>query len=89
MRKDEVEMSEFLDSLKAPQSRRIIEYLVEKNLKLDALSKKTKLSVASIELHVKPLLHSGLVTLNSKKEYRINKSKFERCLAWFTSIANV
>jgi len=89
MRKDEVEMAEFLDSLKAPQSRRIIESLVEENLKLDALSKKTKLSDASIELHLKPLLHSGLVTLNSKKEYRINKSKFERCLAWFTSIANV
>ena len=89
MRKDEVEMAEFLDSLKAPQSRRIIESLVEENLKLDALSKKTKLSVASIELHIKPLLQSGLVTLNSQKEYRINKSKFNRCLAWFTSIAKV
>jgi DNA-binding transcriptional ArsR family regulator len=89
MRKDEVEMAEFLDSLRAPQSRRIIESLVVENLKLDALSKKTKLSIASIELHLKPLLHFGLVTLNSKKEYRINKSKFKRCLAWFTSIAKV
>lgn len=89
MRKEELEMAEFLDSLKAPQSRRILESLVEENLKLDALSKKTKLSVASIELHIKPLLQSGLVTLNSQKEYRINKSKFNRCLAWFTSIAKV
>jgi len=89
MRKDEIEMVEFLESLKAPQSRRIIETLMIENLSLNALSKKTKLSVASIELHVEPLLHSGLVTLNSKKEYRINRSKFERCLAWFTSIANV
>jgi len=89
MRKDEVEMAEFLDSLKAPQSRRIIESLVEENLKLAALSKKTKLSVGSIELHLMPLIHSGLVTLNNKKEYRVNKSKFNRCLAWFTSIAKV
>jgi len=89
MRKDEVEMAEFLDSLKAPQSRRIIESLVEENLKLAALSKKTKLSVGSIELHLMPLIHSGLVTLNNKKEYRVNKSKFKRCLAWFTSIAKV
>jgi len=89
MRKDEIEMVEFLESLKAPQSRRIIETLMIENLSLNALSKKTKLSVGSIELHLKPLLHSGLVTLNSKKEYRINKSKFERCLEWFTSISNV
>jgi DNA-binding transcriptional ArsR family regulator len=89
MRKDEIEMVEFLESLKAPQSRRIIETLMIENLSLNALSKKTKLSVGLIELHLKPLLHSGLVTLNSKKEYRINKSKFERCLEWFTSISNV
>jgi len=87
MRKEEIEMVEFLDSLKAPQSRRIIESLVEENMKLEVLSKKTKLSVGSIELHLKPLLDSGLVTINSQKEYRINKSKFNRCLAWFTSIA--
>jgi DNA-binding transcriptional ArsR family regulator len=87
MRKEEIEMVEFLDSLKAPQSRRIIESLVEENMKLEVLSKKTKLSVGSIELHLKPLLNSGLVTFNSQKEYRINKSKFNRCLAWFTSIS--
>jgi len=82
-------MIEFLESLKAPQSRRIIESLLLENLSLKALSKKTKLSVGSIELHLKPLLKSGLVILNSENEYRINKSKFNRSLSWFTSIADI
>jgi DNA-binding transcriptional ArsR family regulator len=89
MRKDEIEMVEFLESLKAPQSRRIIETLMIENLSLKALSKKTKLSVGSIELHLKPLLKSGLVILNNENEYRINKSKFNRSLSWFTSIADI
>jgi len=89
MRKDEIEMVEFLESLKAPQSRRIIETLMIENLSLNALSKKTKLSVGSIELHLKPLLKSGLVILNNENEYRINKSKFNRSLSWFTSIADI
>ncbi len=89
MRKDEIEMVEFLESLKAPQSRRIIETLMIENLSLNALSKKAKLSVGSIELHLKPLLQSGLVILNNENEYRINKSKFNRSLSWFTSIADI
>jgi DNA-binding transcriptional ArsR family regulator len=86
MRKDEVEMAEFLESLKAPQSRRIIESLVVESMTIEALGKKSKLSVGSIGIHIQPLLDSGLVTLTSKKEYRLNRSKFNRCQSWFTSL---
>ena len=86
MRKDEVEMAEFLECLKAPQSRRIIESLVAENMKIEILSKRSKLSLGSIEIHIQPLLDSGIVSRTSKKEYRLNRSKFNRCLSWFTSL---
>ena len=88
VKKSELEMAEFLEALKAPQSRRIIEKLATKEMDLDNLIKNTKLSVQSIQLHLKPLIKAKLVSKSKDGLFKVNWAKFNRNADWFKSISD-
>ncbi len=81
-------MASFLEALKAPQSRRILEKLAKEDLSLENLSKKTKFSNQSIQLHLQPLLESKLVSRSRSGLLKLNRIKFEQITNWFKSITN-
>ena len=86
MKPSEIEMANFLESLKAPQSRRIVDTLHEKPLTEIQLIKKSKLSKRSIELHVHPLIQAKLVVKKKKESsvyYALNRKLMERNANWF------
>ncbi len=80
-------MAEFLDALKAPQSRRILEKLANNDMSLDNLIKSTKLSQRSIQLHLEPLIKAKLVSKSKVGIFKINWVKFNRNSDWFKSIS--
>ena len=86
MKPSEIEMAIFLESLKAPQSRRIVDTLLEEQLTESQLIKKSKLSKRSIELHVIPMIQAKLV-IKKKKEssvyYALNRKLVKRNADWF------
>ena len=86
MKPSEIEMANFLESLKAPQSRRIVDTLLEEQLTESQLIKKSKLSKRSIELHVIPMIQAKLV-IKKKKEssvyYALNRKLVKRNADWF------
>ena len=86
MKPSEIEMVNFLESLKAPQSRRIVDTLLEEQLTESQLIKKSKLSKRSIELHVIPMIQAKLV-IKKKKEssvyYALNRKLVKRNADWF------
>lgn len=88
MKKYELEMAEFLDALKAPQSRRILEKLAAKDMDLDNLIKSTKFSERSIQLHLKPLINAKLVSKSKDGLFKVNWAKFNRNANWFKSISD-
>ena len=86
MKPSEIEMANFLESLKAPQSRRIVDTLHETPLTEIQLIKKSKLSKRSIELHVHPLIQAKLVVKKKQESsilYSLNKKLLERNADWF------
>ena len=85
MNKHELEMAEFLEALKAPQSRRILEKIAIKELSLEKLIKSTKLSERSIQLHLEPLIKARLVSKNKDGLLKLNWDKFMRNADWFKS----
>ena len=88
VKKSEVEMAEFLEALKAPQSRRILEKLAIKDMSLDNLIKNTKFSERSIQLHLEPLIKAKLVSKSKDGLFKVNWSKFNRNAGWFKSISD-
>jgi DNA-binding transcriptional ArsR family regulator len=88
VKKQEVEMAEFLEALKAPQSRRILEKLAIEDMLIETLIKKTKFSNQSIQLHLQPLMKAKLVSRSRIGLLRLNKTKFNQIADWFKSIAN-
>ena len=88
MKKPELDMVEFLEVLKAPQSRRILEKLALREMSIEALIKSTKLSDRSIQLHLQPLIKAKLVSKSKEGKLRINLRKFNQNSAWFKSISN-
>ena len=86
MKKHELDMAQFLEALKAPQSRRIIEKLALKDLSLRDLMKATKLSEQSIKLHAQPLIHASLVKKTRTGLWKLNRVKFQQYSEWFASI---
>ena len=89
MKKHELEMAEFLDAFKAPQSRRILEKLANNDMSLDNLIKSTKFSERSIQLHLKPLIKAKLVSKSKDGLFKVNWAKFNRNAGWFKSISDL
>ena len=86
MKPSEIEMANFLESLKAPQCRRIVDTLHEKPLTEIQLIKKSKLSKRSIELHVHPLIQAKLIVKKKKESrfyYALNKKLLKINADWF------
>ena len=86
MKPSEIEMANFLESLKAPQCRRIVDTLHEKPLTEIQLIKKSKLSKRSIELHLSLLIQAKLVVKKKKESsiyYALNLKSLERNANWF------
>ena len=86
MRPSEIEMANFLESLKAPQCRRIVETLVEEPQTVSQLIKKSKLSKSSIEIHLQLLTKAKLVVKkkrNSGIYYVLNNRLLKRNADWF------
>jgi DNA-binding transcriptional ArsR family regulator len=86
MKPSEIEVANFLESLKAPQSRRIVDTLHETPLTEIQLIKKSKLSKRSIELHVHPLIQAKLVVKKKQESsiyYALNRKLIERNANWF------
>lgn len=88
MKKQEIEMAEFLEALKAPQSRRILEKLAIEDMSVETLIKKTKFSNQSIQLHLQPLMMAKLVSKGRTGLLKLNRTKFNQIADWFTSISN-
>ena len=87
MKPGEIEMVNFLESLKAPQCRRIVDTLHEKPLTEIQLIKKSKLSKKSIELHLSLLIQAKLVVKKKQESsiyYALNKKLFNRNADWFS-----
>ena len=86
MKLGEIEMANFLESLKAPQCRRIMDTLHEKPLTEIQLIKKSKLSKRSIELHLLPLIRAKLIVKKKQESsiyYALNKKLLKRNADWF------
>ena len=86
MKLGEIEMANFLESLKAPQCRRIMDTLHEKPLTEIQLIKKSKLSKRSIELHLLPLIQAKLIVKKKQESsiyYALNKKLLKRNADWF------
>ena len=86
MKLGEIEMANFLESLKAPQCRRIVDILHEKPLNEIQLIKKSKLSKRSIELHLLPLIQAKLIVKKKRESslyYALNRKLIERNADWF------
>jgi DNA-binding transcriptional ArsR family regulator len=88
VKKQEIEMAEFLEELKAPQSRRILEKLAIEDMSVETLIKKTKFSNQSIQLHLQPLIKANLVSRRRSGLLKLNRTKFNQIADWFTSISN-
>ena len=88
VKKREIEMAEFLEALKAPQSRRILEKLSIKEMSMDHLIKGTKLSERSVQLHLQPLIRARLVSKNNDGILKLNRLEFKRYSTWFDSISD-
>jgi DNA-binding transcriptional ArsR family regulator len=88
VKKQEMEMAEFLEALKAPQSRRILEKLATEDMYIETLIKKTKFSNQSIELHLRPLMESKLVSRSRAGMLKLNRVKFNQIADWFKLISN-
>jgi DNA-binding transcriptional ArsR family regulator len=89
MKPSEIEMANFLESLKAPQCRRIVEALIQESLTESQLIKKSKLSQRSIELHLAPLIKAKLVVKKkggSSYYFAINRKLFLRSANWFVKL---
>ena len=86
MKPSEIEMANFLESLKAPQGRRIMESLLKKPLTEAQLVKMSRLSKKSIVLHLLPLIEAKLVLVRKNEtgiHYSINEKIFIRNANWF------
>jgi DNA-binding transcriptional ArsR family regulator len=85
----EIQFALNLEALAAPQCRRIVQALVEKPLTANELAKACKLSLASIAIHLEPLVRAELVAVTSVDG--IELLKFERSILqptidWFADL---
>jgi len=89
MKHAEIQFALNLQSLSAPQCRRIVEVLIQDSHTLQDLSKLSKLTPASIDKHLGILVGAGLVklrTINGVKKAYLQTSKFKPTLDWFSGL---
>ena len=89
MKPNEIQFSQNLQALSAPQCRRIVKALVEQPCTLKELSGICKLTPASIDKHLEILIKAGLVKLRSAggaKTAHLQTSKFKPTLDWFINL---
>lgn len=89
MKTQEIQIATFLESLKAPQCRRIVEALAAGPLTLAKLVSKTKLSKNSVDLHLELLLAAKVVVKrksDSASLLTLNKKMFLENSEWFQTI---
>jgi DNA-binding transcriptional ArsR family regulator len=91
MKPTEIQFALNLEALSAPQSRRIVEALMQDSHTLKELSELCKLTPASIEKHLEALIGAGLVklrTVDGVKKAQLQTSKFKPTLDWFFKLSN-
>ena len=91
MKPSEIQFSQNLHALSAPQCRRIVKTLVEQPCRLKELSKICKLTPASIDKHLDILIKAGLVkmrTAGGVKTAHLQTSKLKPTLDWFIELNN-
>jgi len=89
MKASEIQFAANLEALSIPQCRRIIEALTQGPLTLGDLSKKSKLTPASIDKHLEILIHAGLVKIratNGSRKAHLQLSKLEPTVTWFSKL---
>ncbi len=89
MKPSETQFALNLEALAAPQCRRIVQALIEKPLTANELAKACKLTTASIEKHLEPLIRSGLVTVISSdgSEFlKLQRSTLQPTIDWFADL---
>ncbi len=89
MKPSEIQFAQNLQALSAPQCRRIIEVLIQGPCTLKDLSKRCKLTPASIDKHLEILIQAGLVKLRivgGTKTAHLQISKFKPTLDWFIEL---
>jgi len=89
MKPNEIQFSQNLQALSAPQCRRIVKALVQDSHSLKDLSKFCKLTPASIDKHLDILIKAGLVKLRTAggaKTAHLQTSKFKPTLDWFINL---
>lgn len=92
MKQSEIEMANFLESLKAPQCRRIVETLNQEPLTESQLIKKSKLSQGSIKLHLEPLIKAKVVVKKKKGSsycFALNRKLLIRNANWFVKVLQI
>ena len=91
MKPQEIQFARNLEALAAPQCRRIVEALVQDSQTLTDLTKRCKLTPASIDKHLDILIQTGLVKVRSAdgvKKAHLQTSKFKPTLDWFIKLSN-
>lgn len=89
MKTSEIQFAANLEALSIPQCRLIVEALLEGSLTQGELSKKTKLSPASIEKHLEKLISAGLVKIrlsNGSRKVHLQHSVLGPTASWFASL---
>lgn len=89
MKQSEIQFSQNLHALSAPQCRRIVEALNQEPCTLKELSKICKLTPASIDKHLEILIKARLVKLRTAggvKTAHLQTSKFKPTLDWFIEL---
>lgn len=89
MKTSEIQFAANLEALSIPQCRRIVEALLEGPLTQVELSKKSKLSPASIEKHLEKLISAGVVKIrlsNGSRKVHLQHSVLEPTASWFASL---
>lgn len=89
MKASEIQFASNLEALSIPQCRRIVEALVQGPLTLADLSKKSKLTPASIEKHLEILTTAGLVRIrvtNGTRKAHLQIIKLVPTVDWFSKL---
>jgi len=89
MKPSETQFALNLEALAAPQCRRIVRALVEKPLSVNEVAKDCKLTTASVQKHLEPLIRSGLVTVISSdgsEVLKLERSTLQPTIDWFADL---
>jgi len=89
MKPSETQFALNLEALAAPQCRRIVQALVEKPHSGQELAKACKLSPASIEKHLEPLIGAGLVVftkVDGIEFLKLERSTLQPTIDWFADL---